>query len=93
MFLLSFCFYCVSFGITDILYKPTRIQNLLFFNNLGFSLKINELRGEGGSQLFYNKLTVGTKDFSTNYFKYFSPQFLVINGDENHRFGYPGIPQ
>ena len=35
-----------------------------------------------GSQLFYNKLTIGAKDFSSNYLKYFSPQFLVINGDE-----------
>ncbi|MEK7177559.1 MAG: glycosyltransferase family 39 protein, partial [Patescibacteria group bacterium] len=90
-FLLVFVFAVFLFGITDILYKPTRIQNLLFFNNLGFSLKINELRGEGGSQLFYNKLTIGAKDFSSNYLKYFSPQFLVINGDENPRFGFPGI--
>jgi hypothetical protein len=54
-------------------------------------LKINELRGEGGSHLFYNKLTIGAKDLSLNYLKYFSPQFLVINGDENPRFGFPGI--
>ena len=79
------------FGITDIVYKPTRIKNLLFFNNLGFSLKINELRSEGGSRLVYNKLTVGLKDLSFEYLKYFSPQFLVINGDENPRFGFPGI--
>ncbi len=86
LFLLIFVFTVFLFGITDIVYKPTRIKNLLFFNNLGFSLKINELRGEGGSLLLYNKLTVGIKDLSTNYFKYFSPQFLIINGDENHRF-------
>ena len=79
------------FGITDIIYKPTRIKNLLFFNNLGFSLKINELRAEGGNRLIYNKLSVGLKDLSNEYIKYFSPQFLVINGDENPRFGYPGI--
>lgn len=79
------------FGITDIIYQPTRIKNLLFFNNLGFSLKINELRAEGGNRLIYNKLSVGLKDLSNEYIKYFSPQFLVINGDENPRFGYPGI--
>ncbi|MFA6017236.1 MAG: glycosyltransferase family 39 protein [Patescibacteria group bacterium] len=91
LFLLIFISIIFLFGITDIIYKPTRIQNLLFFNNLGFSLKINELRGEGGSHFLYNKLTIGAKDLSSNYLKYFSPQFLVINGDENPRFGFSGI--
>lgn len=91
LFLFIFIFVVFLFGITDFIYKPTRIQNLLFFNNLGFSLKINELRGEGGSYLFYNKLTIGAKDLSLNYLKYFSPQFLVINGDENPRFGFSGL--
>ncbi|VVA43421.1 conserved membrane hypothetical protein [Candidatus Roizmanbacteria bacterium] len=89
--ILFFIIIVFIFGITDIVYKPTRIKNLLFFNNLGFSLKINELRGEGGNRFLYNKLTIGTKDLSLNYLKYFSPQFLSINGDENPRFGYPGI--
>ncbi len=79
------------FSFTDLIYKPTRIKNLLFFNNIGFSLKINELRSEGGSRLFYNKLTIGAKDLSFEYLKYFSPQFLSINGDENVRFGFPGV--
>ena len=91
LFLLIFVFSVFLFGITDILYKPTRIQNLLFFNNLGFSLKINELRGEGGNRFLYNRLTIGAKDLTFKYLKYFSPQFLVINGDDNPRFGYPGI--
>ncbi|EKE13698.1 MAG: hypothetical protein ACD_12C00864G0002 [uncultured bacterium] len=90
-FLLIFVFVIFLFGITDIIYKPTRIQNLLFFNNLGFSLKINELRGEGGNRIIYNKFTVGIRDLSSNYLKYFSPQFLSINGDENPRFGFTGI--
>lgn len=88
---LIFIVVILLFGITDLIYKPTRIQNLLFFNNIGFSLKINELRSEGGSRLFYNKLTVGVIDLSSEYLKYFSPQFLVINGDENTRFGFPGV--
>ncbi len=90
-FLLIFIFTVFLFGITDLMYKPTRVQNLLFFNNIGFSLKINELRGEGGKYLFYNKLTIGIKDLGFNYIKYFSPEFLVIAGDENPRFGSPGI--
>jgi len=90
-FLLVFIFVVFLFGITDLIYKPTRIQNLLFFNNIGFSLKINELRGEGGSRLVYNKLTIGLKDLTNEYLKYFSPQFLVINGDESIRFGFLGV--
>ena len=89
--ILFFIIIVFLFGITDVVYKPTRIKSLLFFNNIGFSLKINELRSEGGSRLFYNKLTVGAKDLSFEYLKYFSPQFLVINGDENVRFGFPGV--
>lgn len=79
------------FTITDIKNSPSRIKNLLFFNNIGFSLKINELRGEGGSRLIYNKLTLGIKEVTSQYLNYFSPQFLVNNGDENYRFGFPGV--
>ncbi len=75
------------FSITDIVYKTERVKNLLFFNNLGFSLRINELRSEGGSYLLYNKLTTGVKELTGEYLKYFSPQFLLVSGDENPRFG------
>jgi len=91
LYLLGFILVVFLFGITDIIYKPTRVSNLLFFNNIGFSLKINELRGEDGNRFVYNKLTIGVKDLSSNYLKYFSPQFLIISGDGNPRFGYPGI--
>lgn len=81
----------VIFLITDIRNSPSRIKNLLFFNNIGFTLKINELRAEGGSRLLYNKLTIGVKEITSQYLNYFSPQFLVNNGDENYRFGFPGV--
>lgn len=79
------------FTVTDITNSPSRIKNLLFFNNIGFTLKINELRAEGGSRLLYNKLTVGMKEATSQYLNYFSPQFLVSSGDENYRFGFPGV--
>jgi len=81
----------VLFAITDILYKPTRLSNLLFFNNRGFQLEIDELRVEGGPRFLYNKLTIGLKNVFYHHIKYFSPQFLVTNGDENFRFGFPGL--
>ncbi len=81
----------IVFTFTDLTNSPSRIKNLLFFNSIGFTLKINELRAEGGSRFFYNKLTVGTKEIISQYLNYFSPQFLVNNGDENYRFGFPGV--
>jgi 4-amino-4-deoxy-L-arabinose transferase-like glycosyltransferase len=81
----------IVFASTDIANTSSRIKNLLFFNNIGFTLKINELRAEGGSRLFYNKLTVGAKEVVAQYLSYFSPQFLVNNGDENYRFGFQGV--
>ncbi len=79
------------FAVTDFVYKPTRVSNLLFFNSPGFHAKVTELQSEGGSRILYNKLTVAVKDLASDYLKYFSPQFLAINGDDNYRFGYPGM--
>lgn len=81
----------VIFIITDLIYKPTRVASLLFFNNPGFHAKVTELQAEGGARLIYNKFTVAVKDMGLEYMKYFSPQFLAINGDDNYRFGYPGM--
>lgn len=75
----------------DIFYNPSRLSNLLFVNNAGFTLKLNELRGEGGNRVVYNKLTIGTKELIYQNLAYFSPQFLLSRGDENYRFGYPGM--
>ncbi len=90
-FIVLFLITLTLFGITDLIYKPERVKNLLFFNNIGFSLKINELRSEGGPRLFYNKLTVGAHDLVFQYLTYFSPQFLVSQGDNNPRFGFLGM--
>ena len=91
IFISGFIIVFLLFFATDILYKPDRIKNLLFFNNAGFALKINELRGEGGSWIAYNKATVGFMDIVTRHLQYFSPQFLAGNGDTNTRFGYEGM--
>jgi 4-amino-4-deoxy-L-arabinose transferase-like glycosyltransferase len=79
------------FSIGDIIYKPERVKNLLFINNGGYTATINELRGEGGSRLLYNKLVYGIRTVALEHSKYFSPQFLAIDGDTNYRFGYPGM--
>lgn len=79
------------FLATELAYPTNRIQNLLFFQNKGFELSINELNNEHHSRLLHNKLTYGITYLTTNYLSYFSPEFLVVNGDENPRFGYKGL--
>jgi len=79
------------FLITDYFYKPTRVANLLIFNNQGFTSKMKELQNESKYPFLYNKLTVGVTEILNHYLVYFSPQFLVIEGDKNYRFGFPGV--
>ena len=79
------------FLVTDVIYNPSRVTNLFFTNSPGFSLRINELRGEGGNRIIYNKLTLGAQELAYQNLAYFSPQFLLSRGDENYRFGYPGM--
>jgi 4-amino-4-deoxy-L-arabinose transferase-like glycosyltransferase len=90
-YLIIFVASILLFAVTDVIYKPTRVSNLLFFNTEGFKSKVYEYQIEGGLSFLYNKLTVAVKDMSLDYTKYFSPQFLAINGDDNYRFGYPGM--
>lgn len=77
------------FAVTDLIYKPKRVTNLLLFNHPGFYQKINELRKTNHSKLVYNKVTVAVKELTNRYLEYFAPQFLAINGDKNLRFGNP----
>lgn len=92
LFLILFTSLLLLFLSTDFIYKPERVKNLLFFNNAGFNLKINELRGEGGTRFLYNKLSVGASEIIQRHSTYFSSQFLAIEGDKNPRFGFPGMP-
>ena len=88
---LLLCVAIVLFSLSDLAYNPTRLKNLAFFNNVGFNLKIQELKTEGGIKYLYNPLFVGLKEITLDHLTYFSPQFLIQNGDENNRFGFPGM--
>lgn len=79
------------FSISDFIYKPERLKNLLFFSNPGVQLKVQELKTEGGIRYLYNPLLVGLRDMTFEHLSYFSPQFLLQNGDINDRFGYKGM--
>lgn len=76
--------------VPDIIVKPTRVNNLIFFNNQGLGLQIAELRSEGATRLLYNKATIGLKNFFFEYFNNFSLQFLVTKGENNNRFAFLG---
>lgn len=89
-FLFTYIFIFALLLIPDIIVKPTRVNNLLFFNNQGLGLQIAELRNEGATRLLYNKATIGLKNFFFEYFNNFSLQFLVTKGENNNRFAFSG---
>jgi 4-amino-4-deoxy-L-arabinose transferase-like glycosyltransferase len=79
------------FSISDIIYKPERLKSLLFFSNPGVQLTVQELKTEGGMRYLYNPLLIGAREMVFEHLSYFSPQFLLQNGDGNDRFGYKGM--
>jgi len=81
----------VLFGVTELMQPSSRINNLLFTSDKGFSLTINSLRNDHNSRKIHNKITYGIQLLSNQYLSYFSPEFLVSVGDRNNRFGSPGI--
>ncbi|MGB4966071.1 MAG: glycosyltransferase family 39 protein [Microgenomates group bacterium] len=81
----------LAFTFTDVLYNPTRLKNLIFFNDGGFKLSIKQKLTEKNLPIIYNPVTQSLLDLPKEYIKYFSPEFLVVHGDTNYRFGYPGI--
>lgn len=90
-FILTLAIPVILFGITELMNPTTRISNLLFYNTSGFTSSIEELRKEHDSRLLHNKLTKSVIQLTNQYVSYFSPQFLVIEGDKNERFGFEGI--
>jgi len=79
------------FSVSDIIYKPERLKSLFFFSNAGVQLQVQELKTEGGLRYLYNPLFVGLREVTFEHLSYFSPQFLLQNGDGNDRFGYKGM--
>ncbi len=90
-FLVVFIVSLSVFAVSDIVYKPERVKNLFLISNPGFSLRLSELHAEGGSRVAYNKIALGVREVLFQHMQYLSPQFLVVNGDKNLRFGFPGM--
>lgn len=76
---------------TDIVYGVNRVQNLLFYKNIGFTLRINEYIGEHPNRLIHNKLTEAIRELTNKYFSQISPDFFITSGDKNIRFGFQNL--
>ncbi|OGK09229.1 hypothetical protein A2767_06830 [Candidatus Roizmanbacteria bacterium RIFCSPHIGHO2_01_FULL_35_10] len=84
--------FIVTFSLFfDFKYGLNRVNNLLFLKNAGFNLRIIEYLGEHPNRIIHNKLTEALRDVSNRYVSQFSPEYLVINGDSNLRFGFPNL--
>lgn len=81
----------IFFLFTEFQNPSTRVSNLLFINNAGFTASIEEQRREHNSRIVHNKASQSAITLTQRYLTYFSPEFLVINGDNNARFGFKGI--
>jgi 4-amino-4-deoxy-L-arabinose transferase-like glycosyltransferase len=79
------------FAITEFVMPPTRVANLLFFKNEGFQMAIDEKLRENPVRIIHNKVTSSVIMLTHKYLTYFSPEFLVVKGDTNNRFGALGI--
>ena len=79
------------FTYTELRTPTNRIGNLVFYNNAGFTLDIEQRRGEDNNRLLNNKLTQGVQVVARNYFTYLSPSYLSFTGDDNPRFWYLGM--
>ncbi len=90
-YVLIFLIPVVIFVATEIQTPNNRVSSLAFFQNKGFVLRIEQLRKEHPNRLIHNKATESFQRLSKQYASYFSPEFLVFQGDSNERFGFPGV--
>jgi hypothetical protein len=73
--------------LVDLKYGTNRVNTLFFTHNAGFQQKLDEYLREDPVRSFHNKGTQFIKEASLRYFQQISPEFFVINGDANPRFG------
>jgi 4-amino-4-deoxy-L-arabinose transferase-like glycosyltransferase len=74
--------------IPDMVYGVSRVANLLFIKSPGFSLRLVEYLNEHPFRPLHNKLWEAIREITDRYFTQISPDFFLINGDKNWRFGY-----
>jgi len=75
----------------DIRYSLNRVQNLVFFKSSGFRLRLTEYLAEHPNRLLHNKLVESVQEISNRYILQLSPEFLIVSGDSNWRFGFANL--
>ena len=72
-----------------------RLSQVVFFANPSLNNKSNEIVASEGknniiqARIFHNKIVIMTREFIIQYFKYFSSDFLFINGGLPDRYKIP----
>ncbi len=75
----------------DFKYGLNRVNNLFFFKNSGFRLTLTEYVAEHSTRLIHNKISEAIREITNRYFYQLSPQYLLVAGDTNWRFGFPNL--
>ena len=75
----------------DFHYGANIVANLFYLRNSGFQSRLLEYRTEHGNPFVHNVITESIRDVSFRYLQQLSPDFLIINGDKNWRFGFQNI--
>jgi len=80
-----------TYLVSEIQSPPARVSSLFILNHPDIKLRTNEAKTEARFSPFANKYFVSSTQIVNRYLSYFSPEFLVVKGDENPRFGYDNI--
>ncbi len=75
----------------DIRYSLNRVQNLAFYKSSGFRLRLTEYLTEHPNRLIHNKVVGSVQEVFNRYTLQLSPEFLLVSGDSNWRFGFPNL--
>lgn len=89
--IVALLFVLITPFIVDMRYGANRVNSLFFTSNSGYQLTLDEHLREHPFRLLHNKGTQFIRETTLRYFQQISPEFFVINGDENPRFGMPWL--
>lgn len=76
----------IPLGI-DMRHGASRVRNLFFTTNTGFQASLDEYLREDSNRIFHNKGTQFFKEAVFRYVQQTSPEFFILHGDTNPRFG------
>jgi len=79
------------FAYFEIKTPAARVKNLLLFSHESIDLIVNEAQTEARFSPYGQKAFITLREFLNRYLGYLSFEFLVNSGDDNARFGYPGV--